>query len=374
MTQTLRVLHVMWKGEIGGTERAVYLLVKEQLRDTGLVPSLAFGQSGGFYWDRARELGCQVLDLGLPHGHALHCLPAVVAAIREFKMHHFHSAEPLLMTASVLCPNARRVYTHRGGVIDYPLRKRIQNAYAGVLLRFSFHGFSGNTAHGARCAAKLFALPRERFKVTYNGLDFDLLLPHRSIDAVRAELALTPSQYVIGTAANLRPLKGIERLVTAVKSLADPNVRLLVVGDGIDRSRLQLITDQLGLRSQVIFAGRRSHVADYLQAMNAFCLPTMGMESFGNAAVEAMAMGIPTIVFADGGGMLEHVLPGETGFVVADQFELVETLRRLAANRDWGRRIGEQASQWVRNRYGLPKAAAAYRSLYEEAEWNGDHA
>jgi glycosyltransferase involved in cell wall biosynthesis len=63
---------------------------------------------------------------------------------------------------------------------------------------------------------------------------------------------------VIGTAANLKPWKRIERLLYALVSLADLNARLLIVGDGVDRGRLESITDQLGLRSQVIFAGRQN--------------------------------------------------------------------------------------------------------------------
>ena len=47
-------------------------------------------------------------------------------------------------------------------------------------------------------------------------------------------------------------------------------------------------------------------IADYVQVMDAFCLPSTGLESFGNAAVEAMALGVPTVVFADGGGLVEH--------------------------------------------------------------------
>ena len=62
--------------------------------------------------------------------------------------------------------------------------------------------------------------------------------------------------------------------------------------------------------------------------MDAFCLPSTGMESFGNAAVEAMALGIPTIIFSDGGGWWRH-RPGQTGFVVADREELADTIRRL---------------------------------------------
>jgi hypothetical protein len=97
--QTLHVLHCLWSGSIGGAERAVFQLVREQLRDPGLEPALLFASSGGFYWEQAHELGCPVVTLDIPHGHALGKLPAAIEAMRPFAIHHFHGAEPLLMLA-----------------------------------------------------------------------------------------------------------------------------------------------------------------------------------------------------------------------------------------------------------------------------------
>jgi glycosyltransferase involved in cell wall biosynthesis len=91
--------------------------------------------------------------------------------------------------------------------------------------------------------------------------------------------------------------------------------------------------------------------------MDVFCLPSTGLESFGNAAVEAMAVGLPTVVFADGGGLVEHIDDGETGFVVSDQQELEDTLRRLLADVELRRRVGDRARGVVRRRYSLEHVA-----------------
>jgi glycosyltransferase involved in cell wall biosynthesis len=101
--------------------------------------------------------------------------------------------------------------------------------------------------------------------------------------------------------------------------------------------------------------------------MDVFCLPSTGLESFGNAAVEAMAAGLPTVVFADGGGLVEHVDDGETGFIVADQHELEATLGRLLSDVELRRRTGEQARRVVRRRYSVAHAAVAYQGLYGSA-------
>jgi glycosyltransferase involved in cell wall biosynthesis len=363
----LGVLHCLWSGEVGGAERAVHLLVREQLRDPALAPALLFAQGRGAYWEKAKQLGCPVITLDLPNGRAVGRLGAAATAMRPFDLHHFHSAEPLLILASARCSAVRRIYTHRGGSTRYSLGKRLRYGVTGLMLRRRFHGFSGNTAHAARSAAQLFRMDPQRFEVTYNGLEFDLLEPVRPAATVRGELGLRSSDFVLGTAAHLKAWKRIDRLLIAAARLADPALRVLIVGDGPDRQRLEALADDLGISESVTFAGKQLHMGDYLQVMDAFCLPSTSLESFGNAAVEAMAMGIPTMVLADSGGMLEHIEDGTTGLVAADQAELERSVQRLLQDRELARRLGAAGSESMRQRYTPERAAQRYRRLYASA-------
>jgi glycosyltransferase involved in cell wall biosynthesis len=366
-TQPLRVLHCLWNGEMGGAERAVHLLVREQLRDPALAPALLFAQGRGPYWEKARDLGCPVIGLDLPNGRSVRRLSEASAAMRAFDLHHFHSAEPLLMLASTRCRGVRRVYTHRGGSTRYSAGKRLQYSVTGLLLRRRFHGFSGNTAHAAQFAAELYRMDPDRFQVTYNGLEFDLLEPARRADAIRGELGLRSLDFVLGTAAHLKAWKRIDKLLFAAAELEDPDLRLLIVGDGPELERLQALARELGISHSTIFAGTQLHVGDYLQVMDAFCLPSTSLESFGNAAVEAMAMGLPSIVFADGGGMLEHIENDVTGLVATDQADLERLLRRLIQDRELARRLGMAGKKSMRQRYTPEAAARRYRRLYASA-------
>ena len=363
----LRVLHCLWDGELGGAERAVYQLVREQLKDPSLEPALLFAQGRGLYWERANALGCGVFALGITNGRAVRAVTTAPDLMRGFDIHHFHSAEPLLMLASARCRGACRVYTHRGGMMRYALRKRLQYEAAGLITRHSFHGFSGNTAHAARSGARLFRLPASSFKTTYNGLDFDLLAVGRTRAAVREAVGFAADDFVLGTSANLREWKRIDRLIDAVAAVHDARMRLLVIGDGPDHARLENHAQQLGVSSNVVFAGRQEHPWDYVQAMDAFSLPSTAMESFGNAAVEAMALGVPTLVFADGGGLVEHVDNDVTGFVVSNQRELEATLMRLIADPELGKRVGARGAAIIRARYTPPQSAAVYREFYRHA-------
>jgi glycosyltransferase involved in cell wall biosynthesis len=366
-TDRINVLHFLWNGETGGAERAVYQLVRGQLASARVEPAIAFAQGRGPYWQAATELGCAVIDLEVPRGNSFTCLPRMARMMRPYDLHHFHSAEPVLMSASLACRGARRVYTRRGGVTDFSLRRRLRYRATGWILRTGFHAFSGNTAHGAECASRLFGIDRDRFRVTYNGLDFALLEPRRPKDQVRDELGVDSEEFIIGTAANLKRWKRIDRLLRLMARFDSDNVRLLILGDGPDRGRLERVAGELGLGKRAIFAGVQRHIGDYLQVIDTFCLPSAGPESFGNAAVEAMGVGIPTVVFEDGGGLVEHIEPGRTGFVVADERELGSVMRRLIADEALRERIGSMAREKIHAKYTLPKATEQFEALYAVA-------
>jgi len=365
--RTLRVLHVLWSGGLGGAERAVHQLVREQLRDTSLEPALLFAQARGPFYEHATDLACPVTGLDVSSARALHRLPELSHAMAGYDVHHFHGAEPLLMAASARCRRTRRVYTHRGGAYDYGASKRTRFALTGAILRRFFHALSGNTLHAARCGARLYHIDPARFRVTYNGLDVGLITPQRRAEDVRRELGLDPSDLVLGTAAVLKSWKRIDRLVRAVADIGEPRLRLVVVGDGDDRPRLERLSRDLGVAERVRFAGRQDRPWDYVQIMDVFSLPSMGLESFGNAAVEAMALGLPVLVFSDGGGLVEHIADGETGYVVDGQRELEQALARLMGDPALRARLGERAAEMVRARYPMSRCAAGYRRLYAEA-------
>jgi glycosyltransferase involved in cell wall biosynthesis len=362
-----RVLHCLWSGEAGGMERAVYQLVLEQLRGSVVAPSVLLSGGQGPYYHRLQAIGCPVTTLNLPSGHSVKHLTAARKVMREADIHHFHSAEPLLMLASLRCRGAKRIYTHRGGRESYSMKKRIRYGMTGMIVRHAFHGLSGNTKHGARCAAELLKIDESKVHVTYNGIEFSLLRAERPASEVRAELGIPENSLVLGTAAILKPWKRIDRLVRALPELDELDVRLLIVGAGPEREHLAALAKTLNVHERVVFTGLQQHVADFLQTMDVFCLPSTELESFGNAAVEAMVMGVPTIVFGDGGGTVEHIEDQTTGYIVDDTAELQERMRRLFNDADLRQRIGTAAASAIRKRYTLACAAAAYEELYRSA-------
>jgi glycosyltransferase involved in cell wall biosynthesis len=204
--------------------------------------------------------------------------------------------------------------------------------------------------------------------VVYNGLDFELLQPVRSREEVMAELpASARTAFVVGTASKLQPLKRVHLLLRALQELRDQRVHGVILGDGPARAGLEELSAALGLVERVSFLGQKEHVGDYLQLMDAFVLPSGPEEAFGNAAVEAMGVGVPTIVFSDGGGLTEHVTDRVTGRVVGDVRELAEAITELAGDEIVRQRLGEAGRSHARTEYSLDRMAERYEALYEVA-------
>ena len=134
---------------------------------------------------------------------------------------------------------------------------------------------------------------------------------------------------------------------------------VVVIGDGPDRPRLERIACELGIADRVFFTGLVRDPADYVVALDAFVLPSDALESFGNAVVEAMALGVPSTVMADSPGVCEHIVDGETGFVAADVEQLASILGSLAGDPDRRSSVGARGAKSVRVRYtieGIPSA------------------
>ncbi|MCA1726303.1 MAG: glycosyltransferase family 4 protein [Actinobacteria bacterium] len=365
----LRVLHCLWDGSIGGAERALYQLVLAQADSGTVAPGLLVATTGGYYAERVREAGLPVKELSAARGMDVRAVVPARSSMRAWDVHHFHSMEPLLFAASLAVPGVVRAFTARGGEPQeaWPLGKRVRHCIGGVMLRRGFHAFSANTRHAADVAERRYGLAPGSVAVTPNGLDFALLKPERPREEVRRELGAGPEDVLVGTAAVLKPWKRVERLVEAVAAVADPRVRGVVIGDGPDRGRLEARARALGVAGRMRFTGMLERVADHVAALDVFALTSGPQESFGNAIVEAMALGVPSIAFADSPGALEHVREKATGLVVRDVADLAQAISALVGDAARRSVLGRTGAAEVRARYTVDRMVEGYARLYRSA-------
>ncbi len=146
---------------------------------------------------------------------------------------------------------------------------------------------------------------------------------------------------------------GLDLLIRALSLLPD-RVKLDLIGEGEDRGMLEGLATELGVRERIRFLGNRNHedVAKIFQESDIFCRPSR-TEGLGNAFLEAMAAGLPTIGTAVG-GIPDFLTDGETGWVCApeDPASIADAIGRVIATpKEEIGRITYQAARIARVKY-----------------------
>jgi UDP-glucose:(heptosyl)LPS alpha-1,3-glucosyltransferase len=210
-----------------------------------------------------------------------------------------------------------------------------------------------------------FAVPEARLHVIYNGVDLEAFHPrlrdqHRRV--VRARLGIADSEMLYLLVGSGFERKGVPRLLEALARLRGG--RLAIVGADRRTDALRQRADALGLGERVVFAGPQREVQSWYGAADCFVLPTL-YDPFPNAALEAMASGLPVIT-SSSCGAAELIVEGENGFVcdALDTAALAGRMQKLDPVS--ARAIGEHARSSVAG-LGLEAMAerlvALYRSL-----------
>jgi N-acetyl-alpha-D-glucosaminyl L-malate synthase BshA len=145
-----------------------------------------------------------------------------------------------------------------------------------------------------------------------------------------------------------------------------PGVKLLLVGDGPDRPAAEALARELGVYGDVRFLGKQEPVEEILSIADVFLMPS-GSETFGLAALEAMACGVP-VVSSDIGGLPELNIEGETGFLcdLADIDCLTDATRRILRDDDLHERMSAAARRRAVEAFDIDRIVPQYETFYQE--------
>ena len=168
--------------------------------------------------------------------------------------------------------------------------------------------------------------------------------------------------------SNFRPVKRPVDCVEILARVAKQGIktRLVMVGDGSERTNAEHRAHCLGVHDKCSFVGKQPRIVDYLSASDVLLLPSE-QESFGLAALEAMACEVP-VVASRVGGVPEVVTDGETGFLsaVGDVDKMADDAGRLLADPELRSNIGRRARESAVSRYHTNKVIPEYIKFYEQ--------
>lgn len=166
--------------------------------------------------------------------------------------------------------------------------------------------------------------------------------------------------------SNFRPVKRVLDVVEVFRRLQERvPARLLMVGDGPERSRAEAFCREHGLCDRVIFLGHLPNLETVLGGCDLFLLPSES-ESFGMAALEAMASEVPVIATRTG-GLPEVVEDGEAGYLlpVGAVEEMTERAVEILSDPEKRRRMGERAREIAIERFSAERVIPLYVDFYD---------
>ena len=180
-------------------------------------------------------------------------------------------------------------------------------------------------------------------EVIHNFVDVDLFRIQENPCAARARLS-PKGERVLMHISNFRKVKNLPIVLQVFSEvLKHVPARLALVGDGPEREATERQADEMGILGRVDFLGDQESIADILPAADVFLLPSQH-ESFGLAALEAMACGVP-VVGSRIGGLPEVIVHEETGFLCdpSDVACMTAIILGLFNDEDHRRAIGRAA-------------------------------
>jgi N-acetyl-alpha-D-glucosaminyl L-malate synthase BshA len=235
------------------------------------------------------------------------------------------------------------------------------------LTQFSIRKSDGLTAvseYLRRETHEHFDIPLDDIRVIPNFVD--LARYDRSAYPCHRSKLTKAGEKLITHISNFRGVKRVDDVVrTFARITRRVPSRLLLVGDGPDRVKVQEVAESEGVADRVLFLGKQNSVAELLSCTDLFLLPSE-TEAFGLVALEAMACGVPVIATRVG-GIPEVVDDGESGYLadIGDVDTMGEAgVRLLSDGEQWSR--FSKAARRGAERFSSDRVVTMYEDFYKE--------
>lgn len=331
------------------------------------------GRDEGIYYHEVPVSSYPLFEFP-PYDLALASRMAEVAEFYELDLLHVHYAIPHSVSALL----ARQMLEARGRKLPFVTTLHgtditlvgLDRSYLPIT-RFGIQQSDGVTSISSYLKAKTvedFGVTRP-IEVIPNFVNCDVYTPYKD-EAVRQEARkrlARPGEAILMHLSNFRPVK---RVVDVVKVFARVQqhvpARLVLVGDGPDRSSAEYLAHDLKIHDRVHFLGKQERVNELLPLADLMLMPSE-LESFGLAALEAMACKVPTLATCVG-GVPELIEDGLTGLLypVGDVDAMAAGAIDLLTHRDRFEIMRDEVRKVARTRFCSSLVIPRYVKFYEE--------
>ncbi len=329
--------------------------------------------------DHVGELGAVLRDEGFPlvvldreSGIDWKCSQALKREIaaNQVTLIHAHQYTPFFyaLTTGILRRRPPVLFTEHGRFHpDLPNKKHF--LFNRTLLRKKDRVI-GVGKDVRRALIENEGIPEDRVNVIYNGIDLSRFqqLNSDTRERIRKTLGIDADCFVVCLVGRLNDLKDHSTAIRTAQRVAagHPNFRMLFVGEGEERQKIESEIKERNLEGIVILLGTRHDIPDILHASDVNFLSSIS-EGIPLTLIEGMAASLPT-VSTNVGGIGEVVVEGETGLLAPakDDETLAKHLLEVARNSELGNQLGKQGCQRADELFSEVEMHRRYAELYNE--------
>lgn len=363
---------------MGGAEAALFHFLEYAKKHHASEHAVAYVHSGPFV-DRIKKLGIPVYDVsGWLLTYDLGTYVKLFNIIRAYKPNLLHTS---LWSANML----GRMLAYR---FSLPLISEVHGDCRVVSARWKnwvdAQMVVGMTRHklvavaqGVRDAYQTAVLDTikeplvrdacvRQLMVISNGIDGAGLRQRAAANPLtRVEFGLGDNDFVIGSVGRFELVKSYDVLLQAFKKAWLPGMKLFLVGNGSQRSKLEQMAQDLEIASLVVFVGQRIDAYRFYPLFDVFALSSQ-TEGLSIALLEALAFGLP-IVTTNDGPKHEVLVDGRNGLLVPinDVDAYAAALRKLMKLPTLGMMMSQE-NNVLSQSYDLAKVADQYQDLYRD--------
>jgi L-malate glycosyltransferase len=369
---SLRVLHFA----TGAGHSDYFRALAEHSSSAGVNCTFGTLDSEGVLHHAIRAVGVSAFGMGVKgrsrYGAAIVAL-ARYLRLEDIQVMHTHLYDACfvgLVAASLARVPVRVATAHH--VVDSSLHlhlrgKRLAFTLDAVVLRRFCDCIVSPSAEATRVLRRDYAVPRARIaEIPYGFRPFTGTSPLVR-ERTRTALGLGPGPVFIAV-GRLHWVKDLPTLIAgfSIARKRMSSARLVILGDGEERSKLECLSNELGVRDDVVFLGHRTDVPDLLAAADVFVHTSLG-ESFNQALLEALAAGLPVIT-TDAGIASDVVTDQAIGAIVrTGHAEALACAMHAAVRRPSS---GQEKRRKIPARYPVDAMVRSYANLY--SRWLSD--
>lgn len=333
----MRVIHIIGSARIGGIEKLVLDLLTVQKTNPAISVGILIGKKEGELLHKFRNVGIPYSFAKISSGYDLNIKKyyKVYKLFKQYDIIHFHSFN-LFFSLSAIFSRKKIVYTEHGN-FGFGRNRKKSDVLKQFLLRIFLNKFvsfvSFNSEFTRFVAEKRYKLKKVNKGVVYNGILLKNENENIKIDIEPELRKKTENKFVVGTSSRFAGFKRIDRLIKGFADFQEgKDALLLLVGDGILRKNLEELVKQYGIVKETFFTGYKQNASVYQSLMDVCVFPSQN-EPFGLVAIETLALGKPTLVFEDGGGITEIINSISQNDIVKDIKDLSDRLSYYYFNR-----------------------------------------